>query len=137
MLFPCTQGGEGLSRQRDHQMERMGRSLCGHRKQSLRKEKRCSGAVCFFFWTSPVPHWPSPPMVHLGCQVQAWFQAESCLMFTRACNGPAAHPGPQATGWEVGVNGDLLCCTFGQNVSCCTVLWQDYPTTWASLILIG
>ena len=58
----------------------------------FKERKKGAVGVCGFFWTSPVPHWPSPPMVHLGYQVQAWFQAESCLMFTRACSGSAAHP---------------------------------------------
>ena len=41
--------------------------------QEAKFKERRKGAVgvCgfffFFFWTSPIPHWPSPPMVHLGC----------------------------------------------------------------------
>lgn len=79
------------------------------------RRKGAVGGVVFFFLDQSHTSLASPPRVHLGCQVRAWFQAESCLMFTRAYSGPAAQSGPQATGWEVGVTvGALLCCTLAK-----------------------
>ena len=116
-------------------MQRMGRGLRGHRKQSLRKEKKVQWGLWFFpdqscislTFSTRGPSWlpgtnlvPSRilPDVHQGLQ---------------RSSRPSRTTGHRVGGW--GKWKSFALCTFGQNVSCRTA--AGLPDNLASLILIA